>query len=172
MSKENLEGKINSDETAEILPATLEIERKFLVKVIPENLSQYPSIEILQGYLEINKDGSEVRIRQEGNKYFRVKKTGKGKTRQETPPEELTKEEFDGLWPKTEGKRLRKTRYQVESMEVDIYQKNLSGLIIAEKEFDSEEESCQFIPLSWLGKEVTDDERYKNQSLAQFGLPQ
>jgi adenylate cyclase len=43
-------------------------------------------------------------------------------------------------------------------------------LISAEVEFSNEAESNEFIPPQWLGQEVTDDKRYKNQSLALCGV--
>jgi CYTH domain-containing protein len=43
--------------------------------------------------------------------------------------------------------------------------------VLAEVEFTSQEGSEKFQPPDWLGEEVTDDTRYKNQSLAQKGAP-
>lgn len=155
---------------AERLNPPLEIERRFLVQRPPDNLSDYPHQELLQGYLEINEDGSEVRIRQEEDRYYLVKKAGNGLVRQETPPQELTLEQFEKLWQKTMA-QLRKTRYHIDGLEVDVYHDELTGLVIAEREFASENASREFIPPWWLGEEVTEDKRYKNQSLARFGLP-
>jgi len=41
----------------------LEIERKFLVNELPNNLEQFPHKNIVQGYLAIGTDGTEVRLR-------------------------------------------------------------------------------------------------------------
>ena len=55
--------------------------------------------------------------------------------------------------------------------EVDDYAGDLAGLVTAEIEFPSEEESAGFVARDWLGREVTGDERYANRSLALRGAP-
>lgn len=173
---ENLEKGmgIPSKETAEKEPQPQEIERKFLVEELPENLEEYPHKDIVQGYLAITEDGTEVRLRQKGNQYFQTVKSGGGKTRFESEIE-ITKEQFDALWQATEGKRVEKTRYEIPhengTIELDVYHDNLEGLLSAEMEFSNEEDSNNFVPPEWLSKEVTDDKRYKNQNLALNGIP-
>ena len=44
----------------------VEIERKFLVNKLPETLDEFSSREILQGYLAVTRDGTELRIRRRG----------------------------------------------------------------------------------------------------------
>ena len=151
----------------------MEIERKFLVAKLPEDLGAFPKAEIRQGYLEIT-DKTETRLRQKGNKYLRTVKTGAGKVREETETE-ITGEEFRALWPGTDGRRVEKTRYDIPygkfTIELDIYRNALKGLIVAEVEFESAAASEAFLPPDWLGREVTEDKSYKNQSLATNGLP-
>jgi adenylate cyclase len=151
-----------------------EIERKFLVKEPPENLQQYPSTEILQGYLATTKDGTEVRLRKKASRYFQTVKSGFGLQRGEVEIE-LSKDQFEQLWQMTEGKRIEKTRHEVADsdvmIELDIYRGNLIGLIVAEVEFQTVEQAKSFIPPSWFGIEVTEDERFKNRNLAAHGLP-
>ena len=55
--------------------------------------------------------------------------------------------------------------------EVDVFEGDLAGLVTAEVEFGSERQSRDFQPPAWLGKEVTGDRRYANQSLALEGDP-
>jgi adenylate cyclase len=153
-----------------------EIERKFLVATLPENLEQYPHKEIVQGYIAITPDGTEVRLRKKGEKYFQTIKSGLGKIRGEHEIE-ITEDQFNTLWPTTEGKRVEKVRYEIpvgeNIIELDIYSGDLNGLLTAEVEFNSEEGSNSFEPPVWLGKEVTEDKRYKNQNLALHGaLPE
>jgi len=81
MSKSKEEALAPSQETSEERPQFQEIERKFLVESLPENLEQYPHKEVVQGYLAITEDGTEVRLRQKGSKYFQTVKSGSGKTR-------------------------------------------------------------------------------------------
>lgn len=166
--------EVPSQETSEKQPQPQEIERKFLVKSLPENLEQYPHKDIVQGYLAIAEDGTEVRLRQKGNKYFQTVKSGSGKTRFESEIE-ITEEQFNSFWEVTKGKRVEKTRYEIPhengTIELDVYRGDLDGLLSAEMEFSSEEESDKFTVPEWLSEEVTDDKRYKNQNLALHGVP-
>ncbi len=166
---------VPSPETFEKQPQPQEIERKFLVKLLPENLEQYPHKDIAQGYLAITEDGTEVRLRQKGEKYFQTVKSGAGKTRFESEIE-ITENQFNTLWEATNGKRVEKTRYEIShesgTIELDVYHGDLDGLLSAEMEFTSEEASNAFVAPEWLHEEVTDDKRYKNQSLALHGVPE
>lgn len=150
-----------------------EIERKFLVKklpAIPENIDNH---KIQQGYIIIS-EKMEFRIRKIGSIYFQTIKTGEGLRRGEYEFE-LTSDQFDLLWPLTEGKRVEKTRYEIEYedfiIELDFYSGNLEGLYTAEIEFSSEEKSNKFNPPEWFSKEITLDSRYKNKNLALSKTP-
>jgi len=131
-----------------------EIERKFLVASLPENLEKYPNKEITQGYLAITPDGTEVRLRKKGSKYFQTVKTGGGKVRGEFETE-ITEDQFNVFWQATEGKRVEKTRYEIvheESLiELDVYRNNLENLLSAEVEFKTEKESDQFVAPELFG---------------------
>jgi CYTH domain-containing protein len=61
---------------------------------------------------------------------------------------------------------LKWNGYQIE---LDVYQGTLAGLVAAEIEFESAEESKRFSPPAWFGEEVTEDHHYKNSSLALNG---
>ncbi len=154
---------------------TNEIERKFLVKEMPAGLEKYPSNDISQGYLAVTGDGTEIRIRRKGNKYYETVKSGEGLKRKEVEID-LGEKGFNALWPLTEGKRVEKTRYEIpygyHLIELDVYSGALDGLVVAEVEFGSEEESARFNPPDWFGSEVTDDRRYANKSLALYGKPE
>jgi adenylate cyclase len=151
-----------------------EIERKFLVGALPDNLSQYPSKEINQGYLIISKDGTEVRVREKGDHYFLTVKSGRGETRGESEMA-LGESQFNSLWLLTEGVRIEKTRYEIpygeNLVELDVYHGHLEGLVTAEVEFGTVQSSMEFIVPEWFGREVTEDRGYKNQSLAVYGIP-
>ncbi|MCI0495163.1 CYTH domain-containing protein [candidate division KSB1 bacterium] len=150
-----------------------EIERKFLVKKLPEDLNQYPSTVILQGYLAITSDGTEVRLRKKGSRYFQTVKSGSGLLRGEVEIE-LSQGQFEKLWLMTEGKRIEKIRYEIAysgtTIELDVFSGMLQGLVVAEVEFVSIKQANLFIPPSWFGIEVTEDERYKNRNLALCGI--
>jgi adenylate cyclase len=149
--------------------APREIERKFLVRKLPPDLTSYPHNEISQGYLVSLDDGLQVRLRQSGERYSLTFKRGTGNVREEREVE-LSAEQFGALWPATEGKRLVKTRYEIpfgeRVVEIDVYHDRHQGLIVAEVEFDEEEMAKNFQPPDWLGGDVTGDPRYSNQLLA------
>lgn len=153
---------------------SLEIERKFLVTSLPEGMDRYLHERIVQGYVVVSADGSEVRLRRKGQKYFETVKLGMGEVRSELEIE-LTAAQFETLWEATAGRRIEKTRYEIRHagaiIEVDVYHGELTGLQIAECEFGSAEESRRFLPPDWFGREVTNDPAYKNQNLAVRGRP-
>ena len=102
-------------------------------------------------------------------------KSGAGRVRVEEEVE-IDGDRFARLWALTEGRRIEKTRYEIDAgdglvLELDIYHGALEGLIVAEVEFDSEEAAEAFAPPDWVGADVTEDGRYKNQSLAREGAP-
>jgi len=146
-----------------------EIERKFLVRKLPEQLAEFPHAEISQGYLVSLDDGLQVRLRKSNESYSLTYKRGVGNVREEREVE-LTLIQFDALWPATEGKRLEKTRYDIPLgdcvVEIDVYGGRHNGLVVAEVEFDDEESAKNFQPPDWLGDDVTGDPRYSNQLLA------
>jgi adenylate cyclase len=150
----------------------MEVERKFLVPD-PPDLAGTKVDEIEQGYLAIGVEG-EVRVRRRGGKHVLTAKRGSGLSREEAEIE-LDRERFDVLWPLTEGRRLHKRRHVVPlgdlKIEVDVYDGDLQGLVVAEIEFSSEEEARGFDPPEWLGDDVTGDRRYLNETLAAEGAP-
>ena len=146
-----------------------EIERKFLVRELPEHFTEFPYAEISQGYLVSLDDGLQVRLRKSNENYSLTYKRGVGNVREEREVE-LTPTQFEALWPATEGKRLEKTRYDIplgnRVVEIDVYGGRHNGLVVAEVEFDDEEAAKNFQPPDWLGEDVTGDPRYSNQLLA------
>jgi adenylate cyclase len=144
------------------------------VSQLPKNLEQYPSEKIIQGYLSIDANGAEVRLRRIGQRYFETYKSSGGLQRTELEIE-LSHDQFSTLWPGTQDRRLEKIRYQIreaeQKIELNVFRGNLDGLVLAEIEFPSREKSEKFEPPNWLGEEVTEDSRYKNQALAQNGAP-
>ncbi len=146
---------------------SVERERKFLVADIPSLPDDGAALR--QGYLAI--DGSvSVRVREaEKEGCTLTVKAGRGgvRTELEWP---LTRDEFEAAWQQTGGRRVRKTRYRLDYgehlIELDVFHEELDGLVVAEVEFDSEQSLDAFQPPGWFGREVTDDERFSNASLA------
>jgi len=155
--------------------AGTEIERKFRLLERPEWLDEHPSVQIHQGYLAVVEGETEVRVRARDGDTVLTVKQGSGEVRREQEVE-LDEEQFDALWPLTEGRRVTKRRYTVPhdelTIEVDVFEGALQGTLLGEIEFDSEEASTTFDPPAWLGDEVTGDPRFANESLAIRGAPE
>ena len=153
---------------------TTEIEKKYLVTRIPQAIGETTGTFIEQGYLAVSPEGTEIRLRSKGGRFFQTVKKGRGLVRTEVEIE-LTENQFAALWPLTEGRRLSKHRHEVpvegNVCELDIFCDALAGLVLAEVEFASIEESRRFVPPGWFAADVTTDERFKNKNLALHGFP-
>ncbi len=168
---------VDADPEATSGPAAgQEIERKFLVDpaALPDGFSALPHQEVEQGYLATEPGGNEVRLRRAGGHYRLTVKSQGGLVRQECEIE-LRAEDFAALWPMAQPRSLRKTRFRVplseHRVEVDVYAGALAGLVTAEVEFASLAASQTFVPPAWLGREITEDRRYRNECLASCGVP-
>jgi CYTH domain-containing protein len=150
-----------------------EIERKFLVPDPPGDLERCRSVPIEQGYIAAN-DDSEVRIRSLADRTFLTVKRGSGLERAEREVE-ITRDQFGELWGVVEEDRITKRRFYVPlgdvTAEVDVYGAELEGLVTAEVEFESVEQSGGFEPPEWFGTEVTGDSRFANKALARAKAP-
>ncbi|MBQ9661290.1 MAG: CYTH domain-containing protein [Bacteroidales bacterium] len=144
-----------------------EIERKFLVagdfrkEVTGES-------RIVQGFLN-SAPGRTVRVRIRGDKgTLTVKGPARGLTRFEWE-KEIPLAEAEQLLALCEPGVIDKTRCLVPSAdgrhtwEVDVFHGDNEGLVVAEIELASEQES--FPRPDWLGEEVTEDRRYFNSCL-------
>lgn len=153
----------------------MEVERKWLVERPPPEAMATDGERIDQGYVVIGADGTEVRLRRRGARRFLTTKAGRGLVRDEFEVE-LTPEQYDALWPATEGRRLEKTRRVLDAgqglaIELDEYAGALSGLFTVEVEFPDEASARGFDAPDWFGQDVTDDDAYRNQRLAVKGKP-
>ena len=151
-----------------------EIERKFLVASAPELLEDCPSEQIEQGYLAIEGEETEVRVRRRGDASYLTVKRGSGLERTEIEIE-IGSAQFGELWPLTDERRISKRRYRVPveggDAEVDVYGGRLAGLIVAEVEFPGKQEAGAFEAPDWFGDEVTGAPEFLNKTLATRGLP-
>lgn len=152
----------------------IEIERKFLVRRLPAELNRRDGAALRQGYLIATETGIELRIRQKKEAFYQTVKMGSGLARTEIEIE-LTRVQFQQLWPFTAGRRVTKTRFTLpvgaHTAELDCFEGDLAGLTLVEVEFDSVAASTAFDPPDWFGREVTEDECYKNKHLAVHGAP-
>lgn len=141
-----------------------EIERKFLVESDAFMSHVTKSYDIIQGYLSDNPEAT-VRIRLRGNEAFlTVKGLSHGVTRDEweypIPVDDARS--MLAICPPDEV--LSKTRYICGRWEIDRFHGRHKGLILAEIELTSADESVE-IP-DFIGREVTGDPRYYNSVLA------
>ena len=149
----------------------MEIERKFLVKKIPDNLDTYERIDMTQGYLNT---APVVRVRKENDDYVLTYK-GSGLLSHSEYNLPLNKEAFDHLLKKCDGIIISKSRYKIPlknnlTAELDIFKGDLDSLKLVEVEFDSVEEADNFTPPEWFGENVTTDGRYHNSYISKYGL--
>lgn len=149
----------------------MEIERKYLVRKLPENLEQYNKKKIAQGYLCTE---PVVRIRRSNNDYYMTYK-GDGLMVREEYNLPLTQEAYEHLRPKIDGLLIAKTRYLIPldnklTAELDVFEEDLNGLVIVEVEFNTIEEANAFHAPDWFGEDVTNSGKYHNSYLSQHGL--
>ena len=147
----------------------IEIERKFLVKSKAFKAESFKNTRIIQGFLNTHKDRT-VRVRLKGENGFLTVKgvsSKNGLSRFEWE-KEISNLEAEALLKLCEPTIIDKVRYEVKVknhiFEVDEFSGENEGLIIAEIELNSENET--FDKPDWLGKEVTGDIRYYNSQLS------
>jgi adenylate cyclase len=149
----------------------IEIERRFLVDVLPEPLPR--GCRIVQGYLMTAP--AAVRVRSADGVYTLTIKSGTGLRRTEIE-RTLDAAEFDALWEVATDLRIEKRRHRIELgegvvAELDLFDGDLAGRRLVEVEFADERAAGAFDPPSWFGREVTADVRYTNAALAEHGWP-
>ena len=144
----------------------IEIERKFLLKNDSWRAGATGEV-YCQGYCR--NDSATIRVRIAGEMAFL---TIKGQT------QGCSRREFEYVIPVPDAEELlelicakpyiRKTRYLVphdgRTWEIDVFDGDNAGLIVAEIELSDENETFELPP--WIGHEVTGDQRYYNSSLA------
>jgi CYTH domain-containing protein len=176
----------------------VEIERKFLVEKLPENLESYDRHVIEQGYLNVS---PAVRVRREDDIFYMTYKGkrspesgGIGQVEYNMP---LDEESYLNLIDKADGNIIRKTRYLLPlnndaftdeflknssetalnlkngniKIELDVFEGIFSGLYIAEVEFQSEEAAENYKKASWFCREVTGDIKYSNAYMSAHTRP-
>lgn len=171
----------------------MEIERKFLLKQLPDNYSSFPAHLIEQAYLNAS---PVVRIRRADDTFYLTYK-GKGLMAREEYNLPLTEESYCHLLEKRDGKVITKKRYLIPLaekeispaclsllkketpdgsplsdtgaflvMELDVFEGELAPLVMAEIEFPSVEAANAFTLPSFIRKEVTNDPSYHNVNMA------
>ena len=156
-----------------------EIERVFLLKSLPSDLSNYQPIAIDTGdFYDPHKAGGNrvdhLGIRKKGRHYEIRKKVGKSKYKKIEHTIAITKQEFERLIS-VATQRHQKNMYlypldEHYTSEIDLYQGKLAGYARVEVEFKDEEEMKQFVPPKWFGIEITEFNHsiHKNLGLIAF----
>ena len=146
----------------------MEIERKFLIRQLPEHLEQYPYLQIEQGYLCTN---PVVRIRKQDDSYFLTYKSG-GLMAREEYNLPLDADSYAHLLQKADGNIITKRRYLIPfhayTIELDVFEGLFEGIVVAEVEFPSIEEAESFAAPEWFGEDVTYDGRYHNSAMSRM----
>jgi CYTH domain-containing protein len=147
----------------------MEIEKKYLLKNLPDFAAcQFHKIE--QAYLCTD---PVVRVRREDETYYMTYK-GRGMLVREEYNLPLNKEAYEHLKEKADGNVIGKTRYLVPLdengliAEVDVFDAPFAPLIMAEVEFESEEQANEFVAPEWFGEDVTFDGRYHNSYMSKM----
>lgn len=157
-----------------------EIERKFIVKELPENIESYPFHIIEQGYLCTS---PVIRIRRQDNDYFLTYKGG-GLLAHAEYNLPLTAESYRHLKAKIDGTIISKKRYLIPlthpsfvdtyspafhsslTIELDIFAEPFAPLIMAEVEFPDLEMANAFLPPDWFLEDVTMNPAYHNSNMS------
>lgn len=163
----------------------MEIERKFTVRKLPDNLDSYPFHIIEQAYLNTD---PVVRIRREDDAFYLTYK-GKGMMAREEYNLPLNKDSYYHLLEKADGNIISKKRYLIPlknpqftgqnaqppegyslTIELDVFAKPFAPLIMAEVEFGSKIAAETFLPPDWFLEDVTYDPTYHNSYLSKLDL--
>ncbi|TBN02460.1 CYTH domain-containing protein [Hyunsoonleella flava] len=147
----------------------IEIERKFLVTSAQYKADATTKTRIIQGFLNTDKERT-VRIRLKGESGFltvKGKSSEDGLSRFEWE-KEISKIDAEALLKLCEPTIIDKIRYEIHVdshiFEVDEFFGENEGLVIAEVELTTENETIQ--KPDWLGEEVTRQIKYYNSQLS------
>lgn len=158
----------------------MEIEKKYTIKKLPENLETYPCRIIEQAYLNTS---PVVRVRKSDDSYYLTYK-GSGLMAREEYNLPLDESSYRHLLKKADGNIISKKRYVIPidnpqfedgygltvpklCIELDIFAPPFSPLVMAEVEFPDIGMANAFIPPAWFDEDVTDNPEYHNSVMSQ-----
>ncbi|MGN1147084.1 MAG: CYTH domain-containing protein [Lachnospiraceae bacterium] len=159
----------------------MEIERKFTIKQLPENLDLYPVHVIEQAYLNTD---PVVRVRRQDDEFYMTYK-GHGMMAREEHNLPLNEEAYYHLRSKADGNIISKKRYLIPlehpqfmpggprppegyslTIELDVFDPPFAPLVLAEVEFGSKNAAETFLPPDWFLEDVTYNASYHNSYLS------
>jgi CYTH domain-containing protein len=155
--------------------ARFELERRFLVERLPDGIEQERGWRITDRYIK----NTQLRLRRMEPIHAGEAILKLGQKAVPSPPDfgrmtitniYLSPEEYAAL-AILEAFELRKRRYSFahdgRPFSIDVFENELSGLIVAETSFETAAEMDQELDLpSWAGSEVTQDARFTGGALA------
>ena len=149
--------------------ANVEIERKFRITSLPEDLDQYKSCKIEQAYVCT---APVIRVRKQDDDYILTYKGG-GMLAHPEYNLPLGREGYEHMLSKADGNIITKTRYFIPindglTAELDVFEGMFDGLVFVEVEFESLDQATAFTPPEWFGEDVTNDRRYHNSYLSKL----
>lgn len=157
----------------------MEIERKYLVKEkdLPKNYKNFDCKKMVQGYIYLK---PAIRVRKSNDEYYLTVKDKPKKPVSSSKDLErieyelkIDKKAYNHLVKFSIGRIIYKKRYLIPYklnkknyiIELDIFEKDLKGLIYAEVEFKNVKDAETFTPPDWFYKDVTGIDKYKNTNL-------
>ena len=136
----------------------MEIERKFLIKSLPDNLESYSCDTLIQAYISTE---PVIRVRKKNEDYILTLKSAGLLAREES---------FKHLLSKKDGISIKKKRYKIPDtpylIELDVFEGDYNGFCMAEVEFPDIDSANAYNAPAWFGPEVTMDSRFHNSSLS------
>lgn len=140
-----------------------EFELTYLARELPKGLSASPRKEMLDIYIPSTAKHPTLRVRKQGERLEITKKEpvkGNDSSHMLETTIPLRPDEFEEL-ASIKGKRVEKTRFYYSEngigYEIDVFRSGLSGLVVVDVEFKSNEEKSRFKMPSWCLAEVTQE---------------
>lgn len=153
----------------------MEIEKKYMVHRLPENLNNFEHKKIEQSYL--NKGGAPIRLRKfiNGNQircvFSKKARIAEGSFECIEHNIELPESIYQELLEAKEGRTIIKTRYKIPltdglHIDLDVFHDFFDGVCMAEIEYSSIEQANNYKVPDWLGEELTNSEKLANGYMA------
>lgn len=141
----------------------IELEKTYLPKYLPDNLGECKSKKIIDRYFPAEAEHPTLRLRMDGEKFTLTKKYPVKDGDASVQIEEiiaLNKKEAE-IFENIEAKTLAKTRYYYPynelSLEIDVFHEDLSGLILVDVEFKTEDDKERFSMPEFCLADVTQE---------------
>ena len=144
------------------------IERKFLVKFLPDDLVNMAS-SFCERYYLYTDDSVELRIQRKGDQYEMERKVaGTHSWVRDSFKAKMTEKEFLHLQKSVIGNPVLFEKYRVSSspnVSIKKYSGHVDGFMLAEVDFPTLEEAQLFQPFDWLGREISDESFSRDSGL-------